>query len=161
MTNNEKIDELLLSGEISIDLSHIDEKYRKIYPLVVQTYAQMSYCMRKKVGAILVSQDYSNQLSYGFNGTLPGFPNDCECADGSTNEQIVLHAETNCITKASKNGINTKNTSLWCSFSPCSNCAKLIIQSGIKEVYFLYTYKDVEPIKILNKAGVKCYLLIS
>lgn len=160
MTNNKQLDELIQQGIIEIDLSHVPSKYFKSYPYIIQSFAEMSYCERQKVGAILVSSDYSNVISYGYNGTLPNFPNVCELSNGETNEEIVLHAETNCITKASKNGINTNNTSLWTSLSPCSSCAKFIIQSGIKEVFFIYPYRNLDSLKILHQAGVKIYYLL-
>lgn len=153
------INQLIENNIVSTDLSNIKSKYLNNYPAILQTVANMSYCERKKVGALLISEDYSNILSYGFNGTISGFPNVCELEDGTTNNSIVLHAETNCITKASKFGIKTLNSNIWCTYSPCVDCAKLIIQSGIKELYFLYCYKDLSSLEILHKAGVKIYYL--
>lgn len=115
--------------------------------------AKLSKCNRKKVGAVLVSSDLKNILSFGYNGTVSGFDNCCEDDDGVTKRE-VLHAESNAITKMAKSTESTMDSVLFITLSPCFECAKLIIQSGIKMVIYNEEYRDVSGIELLIKAGI-------
>lgn len=126
-----------------------------MYMEMATIVSSASYCERRKVGAIIVRD---NQIiSEGYNGTPAGFPNVCETelSDGSlkTNSN-VLHAESNAITKCAKNGNSTDGAKIFVTTCPCIDCAKLIIQSGITEVYYRDTYKNTDGIDILLEAGI-------
>jgi dCMP deaminase len=118
---------------------------------VAQTVASLSYCTKRKVGAILVKDDQI--IATGYNGTIKGFDNTCEV--NSKTLPTVLHAEANAITSCAKKGIATNNSIMFVTLSPCIDCAKLIIQAGIKKVFYKDTYKNLEGIKLLNKKGIK------
>jgi dCMP deaminase len=113
--------------------------------------AQASYCVRKKVGALIVNQD--NVIAIGYNGTISGFPNVCELEDGSTRPD-VLHAESNAIAKCAKSSNNSDGAALYVTLSPCFECAKIIIQSGIKEVYYLEEYRILDGLNLLRKSKI-------
>ena len=110
-----------------------------------------SYCKRKKVGCIIVKD--SNIISIGYNGTISGFNNCCE--ENNKTKKEVLHAETNAISKCSKSSYSSNGATMYCTLSPCFECSKLIIQSGIAEVYYNETYRKTDGIDLLKKAGVK------
>lgn len=122
---------------------------------IAKRTAQLSYCNRRKVGAVLVSSDGRNIIAYGYNGTVSGFPNVCELPDGTTDNDHVLHAETNAIMKAARSGYSTDKTTLYVTVSPCINCAKLIIQSGVKRVVYNEDYHNTDGLSILNKSGIE------
>ena len=106
-----------------------------------------------KVGAILVKQN--RIISIGYNGTPSGFDNICEI-DGLTKME-VLHAESNCISKCARSNENTEGSDMYVTLSPCVECAKLIIQCGISNVYFKYKYRDISGLELLKKAKIKYY----
>lgn len=122
----------------------------KFYLSIAKEVSNASYCEKYKVGAVIVKDD--NIISFGYNGTPSGFENICE-VDGKTKKE-VLHAESNAITKCAKNGYSSNNSQMYLTLSPCYNCAKLIIQSGIKEVYYIQQYKDTSGIELLKQANV-------
>ncbi len=134
------------------------------YLKIAELVAQQSYCERNKVGAVIVKND--NIISFGYNGTPRGFDNCCEITtrfigDFSGKKEVrtkpeVLHAESNAILKCAKNGIASCGAILYLTTSPCFDCCKLIIQSGIIEVYYLTEYRDLSGIKILNDAQINC-----
>ena len=122
---------------------------------VAKLSAEMSHCTRRKVGAVLVRDNFI--IATGRNGTLPNLPNDCEClADGElvTNE-FTLHAEQNALLFCAKRGIPTDGTILYVTTSPCKTCAKLIAAGGIKEVIIDELYKDRTGIAFLRNVGIK------
>ena len=108
------------------------EKFDHSYLEMAQIWAQNSYCKRRKVGALLVKDRMI--ISDGYNGTPSGFENICE-EDGVT-KPYVLHAEANAITKVAKSGNSSEGATLYVTASPCLECSKLIIQSGIKRVVY-------------------------
>lgn len=114
-----------------------------IYMKVAIELSYMSRCKRKKVGALLVKD--KNIISYGFNGTPSGFCNDCEINGVTKNE--VIHAETNAILKA---GIQSIDSILYVTLSPCIECCKLLKQAGIKKVYFRELYRDTSGLEKLK-----------
>lgn len=124
------------------------------YIRIAQETAKLSYCNRRKVGAVLVSSDGRNIIAYGYNGTISGFPNVCELPDGTTDNKHVLHAETNAIMKAARSGQPIDGASLYVTLSPCVECAKIIIQAGIKSVTYSEKYHSQDGLELLNKAGI-------
>lgn len=126
-----------------------------------RTFASMSHCVRKKVGSVAVKD--GNIVAIGWNGTPAGFDNCCEFQQKTDNPEIpyilvskpeVLHAESNVITKLAKSTISSVGAIIFVTLSPCVECAKLIIQSGISEVYFVDRYKDTSGILLLLNSGV-------
>ena len=115
-------------------------------------WGQLSYCHRKKVGAIIVKDRMI--ISDGYNGTPTGFENNCEDDDGYT-KWYVLHAEANAISKVASSTQSCEGATLYINLSPCRECSKLIHQSGIKRVVYQKVYKDDSGLKFLERAGVK------
>jgi dCMP deaminase len=102
------------------------------------------------VGAIIVKD--GNIISFGYNGTPSGTPNKCE--ENDVTYSYVLHAESNAITKACKSPISTEGATMYLTHSCCLECAKLIIQSGIKKVYYLQDYRDKSGINLLKNCDI-------
>ncbi|NSW93295.1 MAG: dCMP deaminase family protein [Bacteroidales bacterium] len=115
-------------------------------------WAQNSYCIRRKVGALIVKGKMI--ISDGYNGTPAGFENVCEDENNVT-KPYVLHAEANAITKVAKSHNSSENSTLYVTSSPCMECAKLIIQSGIKRVVFCSKYRTSDGIDLLKRAGIE------
>ena len=115
-------------------------------------WAQNSYCERRKVGALIVKDRMI--ISDGYNGTPAGFENVCEDENNKT-KPYVLHAEANAITKVAKSGNSSQGATLYVTSSPCLECAKLIIQAGIKRVVFTENYRIRDGINLLKRAGVE------
>lgn len=130
------------------------EKYDKAYLRIAREWGQLSYCNRKKVGAIIVKDKMI--ISDGYNGTPSGFENCCEDDNGLT-KWYVLHAEANAILKVAKSTQSCENATLYITMSPCKECSKLIHQSGITRVVYMADYKDKEGIEFLEKAGVEIF----
>ena len=135
--------------------NHTDkqEVLDKSYLRMAQIWAENSYCERRKVGAILVKDKMI--ISDGYNGTPAGFENVCEDTDGTT-KPYVLHAEANAITKVARSNNSSEDSTLYVIASPCVECAKLIIQSGIRRVVFNDLYRLCDGIDLLKRAGVEC-----
>ncbi len=126
----------------------LDSRYLRM----AKIWAENSYCRRRRVGAIIVKD--SMIISDGFNGTPSGFENVCEDENGST-KAYVLHAEANAITKVARSNNSSDGATLYVTASPCIECAKLIIQSGIKRVVFDEMYRLCDGIDLLRRAGVE------
>lgn len=126
----------------------IDKRYLRMASI----WAENSYCTRRKVGALIVKNKMI--ISDGYNGTPSGFENVCELEDGTT-KPYVLHAEANAITKIARSGNNSEGSTLYVTTSPCLECAKLIIQSGIKRVVYSEKYRLEDGIELLKRAGVE------
>jgi dCMP deaminase len=124
----------------------------KRYLAMARIWAQNSYCKRRQVGAILVKDKMI--ISDGYNGTPSGFENDCEDEDGTT-KPYVLHAEANAITKVARSNNSSDGATLYVTASPCIECAKLIIQAGIKRVVFSEKYRTEEGILLLTRANIE------
>lgn len=131
----------------------LDSRYLRM----AKIWAENSYCKRRKVGALLVKDKMI--ISDGFNGTPQGFENICEDENGDT-KSYVLHAEANAITKVAQTGNSSKNATLYVTTSPCIECAKLIIQSGITRVVFSELYRLTDGVELLQRAGVECVHLL-
>jgi dCMP deaminase len=139
----------------------IKEKYLGTYMKVAHLFAEHSSAKRKKVGAVIVKDD--RIISIGYNGMPAGWTNECEDVtsptlpylqgDGPTlkTKAEVLHAETNAIAKLAKSTESGDGATMFITCSPCIECAKLIYQSGITEVYYAEDYRTDEGVKFLNK----------
>lgn len=127
-----------------------DEIHRR-YLRMAAIWSENSYCTRRKVGALIVKNQMI--ISDGYNGTPSGFPNVCEDESGVT-QPYVLHAEANAITKIARSGNSSQDATLYVTDSPCIECAKLIIQAGIKFVFYAREYRLTEGIELLRRAGI-------
>lgn len=133
----------------------VDKRYLRMATI----WAENSYCQRRKVGALLVKDKMI--ISDGYNGTPSGFENVCEDEHNVTKD-YVLHAEANAITKVAKSNNNSQGATLYCTASPCIECAKLIIQSGIKRVVYSEKYRNNLGLSLLEKAQIVCeHVIIS
>lgn len=126
----------------------LDQRYLRM----ARIWAENSYCERRKVGALLVKDRMI--ISDGYNGTPAGFENVCENNDGLT-KPYVLHAEANAITKVARSNNSSEGSTLYITASPCLDCAKLIIQSGIRRVVFNELYRITDGIDLLRRAGIE------
>ena len=129
----------------------IEHKSDKIYLEMAKTWAKNSYCERKKVGCLIVNNRAI--ISDGYNGSPTGFSNVCEV--NGTTLPYVLHAEANAITKLARGTQSSDGSSLYVTLSPCYECSKLIIQSGIKRVVFNHIYRKTESLSFLAEAGIE------
>ena len=128
------------------------EKFDHSYLQMAAIWARNSYCKRRQVGALLVKDRMI--ISDGYNGTPSGFENNCEDENGVT-RPYVLHAEANAITKVAKSGNSSLGATLYVTAAPCLECAKLIIQAGIKRVVYTDEYKLTDGVDLLRKAGIE------
>ena len=128
------------------------KQYDRAYLKMAHTWGQLSYCERKKVGALIVKDRMI--ISDGYNGTPSGFENICEDEEGYT-KWYVLHAEANAITKVSASTQSSEGSTLYVTLSPCRDCSKLIHQAKIKRVVYADQYKDTSGLDFLEKAGVE------
>ena len=131
-------------------------KYDKAYLKMALEWGELSYCKRRKVGALIVKDKMI--ISDGYNGTPTGFENFCEDDEGYT-KWYVLHAEANAIAKVSSSTQSTKGATLYITLSPCKECCKLIFQSGIIRVVYNKEYRDSSGLEFLEKAGVETCLV--
>jgi len=128
-------------------------KYDKLFLNVAKEFSNMSYAKRKKVGAVIVKDN--SIISDGYNGTPVGYSNECENENGITH-WYVLHAEANAILKTSKTAQSCKDSILYITMSPCKECSKLIIQSGIKKVVYREKYRDTSGLDFLGNFNIEC-----
>ena len=126
----------------------LDHRYLRMAGI----WAENSYCNRLKVGALIVKDQ--RIISDGFNGTPSGFENVCEDEHNLT-KPYVLHAEANAITKIARSHNSSEGATLYVTAAPCIECAKLIIQAGIKRVVFSATYRLDDGLKLLRKANIE------
>jgi len=152
-----------------------------IYMQVAYQFAKLSYANRRKVGCVIVKD--KQVISFGYNGTPHGFENECECVertgwdfpeqaklldengwtlsdeDGCAHRSVtkreVLHAESNAIMKVAKSTMSCEGATLYTTTCPCFDCAKLIIQSGVNEVYYSEDYRDMSGVELLKTANIK------
>ncbi|NOX84358.1 MAG: dCMP deaminase family protein [Chlorobi bacterium] len=130
---------------------NIETKFDRSYIEMARVWAKNSYCKRRQVGALIVKDRMI--ISDGYNGTPSGFENVCEDENGST-KPYVLHAEANAITKVAKSNNSSMGATLYITDSPCMECAKLIIQSGIVRVVYENKYRITDGLDLLERAGV-------
>lgn len=126
----------------------LDHRYIKM----AHIWSENSYCTRRQVGALIVKDKMI--ISDGYNGTPTGFPNVCE-DDNNVSLPYVLHAEANAITKIARSGNNSDGATLYVTDSPCIECAKLIIQSGIRRVVYDREYRLTDGVDLLKQAGIE------
>lgn len=131
-----------------------DKQYRRdyLYLRMAKTWAENSYCQRRKVGALLVKDNMI--ISDGYNGTPSGFENVCE-DDNNVSKPYVLHAEANAITKVARSNNSSDGSTLYVTTLPCMECSKLIIQSGIKRVVYSEDYRIRDGLELLQRAGIE------
>ncbi len=123
-----------------------------LYMKMARTWAENSYCVRRKVGALMVRDNMI--ISDGFNGTPSGFENICE-DENNVSKPYVLHAEANAITKVARSNNSSEGATIYITASPCMECSKLIIQSGIKRVVYGEKYRLMEGVELLERAGIQ------
>ncbi|MBP3566567.1 MAG: dCMP deaminase family protein [Paraprevotella sp.] len=131
---------------------HLDLRYLRM----AKIWAENSYCVRRKVGALIVKDKMI--ISDGYNGTPAGFENICEDENNVT-KPYVLHAEANAITKIARSGNNSEGATLYVTDAPCIECSKLIIQAGIKKVFYARQYRLTDGIELLERAGIEVIYL--
>lgn len=141
-----------LSEELSRPYGEKQAQFDRRYLEMAEIWAQNSYCMRRKVGALIVKGKMI--ISDGYNGTPAGFENICEDETGQT-KAYVLHAEANAITKVAKSNNSSEGATLYITSSPCMECSKLIIQAGIRRVVYSDTYRNQEGLDILKRANIE------
>lgn len=129
----------------------LDERYLRM----ARIWAENSYCQRRQVGALVVKDKMI--ISDGYNGTPSGFENVCE--ENNVTKPYVLHAEANAITKLARSHNSSNGATMYITASPCIECAKLIIQAGIKRVVYGENYRLDEGINLLKRAGIEVALL--
>ncbi len=129
-------------------LKQLDERYLRM----ARIWAENSYCKRRQVGALIVKD--KSIISDGYNGTPSGFENICE-DDTNRTKPYVLHAEANAITKVAKSSNSSEGATLYVTASPCIECAKLIIQAGIRRVVYSEVYHCADGLELLKKAGIQ------
>ena len=132
--------------------SKLDVRYLRM----ARIWAENSYCKRRQVGALVVKDKMI--ISDGYNGTPSGFENVCE-DDGNVTKPYVLHAEANAITKLARSNNNSEGSTIYITASPCIECAKLIIQAGIKRVVYGEKYRLTDGIELLERAGIEVIYL--
>ena len=126
----------------------LDNRYMRM----ARIWAENSYCKRRQVGALLVKEKMI--ISDGYNGTPSGFENNCEDAN-NLSKPYVLHAEANAISKVARSSNSSDGATLYVTASPCIECAKLIIQAGIKRVVYGEQYRLVDGLELLERAGIE------
>ena len=153
-TNEDKKLEVFYSeSELSDrEFSEVTDKKDSIYLEMASVWSKNSHCNRMKVGCLIVKD--KSIISDGYNGSPTGFPNICENGDNIT-LPYVLHAEANAITKLAKGTQSSEGSSLYVTLSPCYECSKLIIQSGIKRVIFSEVYRKPESLSFLVEANIE------
>lgn len=129
------------------------ERYDLTYLNMATEWAKLSHCNRKKVGALIVKDGMI--ISDGYNGTPTGFENFCEIELDNTTKWYVIHGEANAILKCAKHGQSCEGSTLYLTHSPCKDCSKLILQSGIKRLVYRENYKDISGLEFLSRAGIE------
>ena len=132
--------------------SEKQKKFDQRYLEMARIWAKNSYCTRRQVGALVVKNNMI--ISDGYNGTPSGFENICEDDNGVT-KPYVLHAEANAITKLARSSNNSDGATIYITASPCIECAKLIIQAGIRRVVYGEKYRLMDGIELLERAGIE------
>ena len=137
-------------------MGYQEEKQKQLdmrYIRMAKIWAENSYCVRRKVGALVVKDKMI--ISDGYNGTPSGFENICEDEATGLTKPYVLHAEANAITKLAKSSNSGNGATLYITAMPCLECSKLIIQAGIKRVVYCDSYHSDEGIKLLERIGIE------
>lgn len=127
---------------------HLDHRYLRM----AHIWGENSYCRRRQVGALIVKDKMI--ISDGYNGTPSGFENICEDPDTGLTKPYVLHAEANAISKIARSGNSSDQATLYVTAAPCLECAKLIIQAGIKRVVYSQPYRLTDGLQLLERANI-------
>jgi dCMP deaminase len=130
----------------------LDQRYMRM----ARIWAENSYCERRKVGALLVKDKMI--ISDGYNGTPSGFENICE-DENNISKPYVLHAEANAISKIARSYNSSDNSTMYVTASPCIECAKLIIQAGVKRVVYGEKYRIMDGVELLERANIEVIFL--
>lgn len=144
--------DILDEGVLTLHDSSKSLKMDLIYLRMAKVWSENSHCKRMQVGCLIVKD--KSIISDGYNGSPSGFPNACEDSDMIT-LPYILHAEANAITKLAKSTQSSDNSTLYVTLSPCFECSKLIIQSGIKRVVFSEIYRKPDSLNFLLEAGIE------
>lgn len=137
------------------------KEYDNTYMEMAEIFSKLSQAKRAQVGCLIVSKN-GQILSQGYNGMPHGIENECEYIgeDGiEYTKPELMHAETNAILKCAKDGVSTNGAKIYVTLSPCLECAKVIIQAGISEVYYKELYRKTEGLELLKRCGVKIHQL--
>ncbi len=134
------------------------QKRDHLYMKMARTWSENSYCVRRRVGALMVKNQMI--ISDGFNGTPSGFENVCE-DENNVSKPYVLHAEANAISKVARSNNSSDGATIYITASPCMECSKLIIQAGIKRVVFGEKYRIMDGVELLKRAGIEVVYLPS
>lgn len=135
-------------------MTNLKTKFVYAHMKAARVYAELSYCVRLQVGAVIVKNN--TPIAIGYNGMPSGEPNVCELADGSTDPR-VRHAEINALRKLIRSNESSIGAAMFLTDSPCGNCAIEIAEAGITAVLFERAYRDVSGIIQLTRKGVKVY----
>ena len=138
------------------DSTSKQKQFQKIYMQTAWLYANVSKDLRKKVGAVLVTE--TGILIPGYNGIYAGGSNENQLVLESgelVTKQEVIHAELNCVLKAAKEGVSVVNSMVYVTMSPCLSCSSMLIQSGVKSVCYDENYRDLSGIELLKSAGIE------
>jgi dCMP deaminase len=114
-------------------------------------YAECSTATRLQVGCVLVKDN--RIISIGYNGMPSGWTNECETEDNVTKPEVI-HAESNAICKLARSSENGEGATAFVTHQPCMDCAKLLYQSGITEVYYAHKYRLTHGVDFLEKCGI-------
>lgn len=125
----------------------------EVFKEVTNAFAKRSVCIRKQVAAVIAKE--GRPISVGYCGPPSGFPHCTKETCKGKNCDISIHAEVNAIAFAAKNGVNIKGSTIYCTMSPCINCAKVILNSGIVRVVYFEEYRDLAGLKLLRDGGLK------
>jgi dCMP deaminase len=109
--------------------------------------SKRSACERLKVGCVLVKDNHV--IATGYNGFLPGAPHKSIVVDN--HEQATVHAEQNCIADCAKRGVMTEGSTAYITHYPCINCYKILAAAGIKQMCYIYDYKNNFIVEEINK----------
>jgi len=144
------------NSKIDTILDEKKSRYDKAYMRMAIEWAKLSHCKRAQVGSLIVKDGMI--ISDGFNGSPTGLNNDCEDMANDT-YWYVIHSEANAILKCAKNGSSSKGATLYLTHSPCKDCAKMILQSGIERVVYNEKYRDNDGINFLKDSGIEILFL--
>lgn len=144
------------NSKIDTILEEKKDRYDKAYMRMAIEWAKLSHCERAKVGSLIVKDGMI--ISDGFNGSPTGLKNDCEDVNNDTYWHVI-HSEANAILKCAKNGSSCIGATLYITHSPCKDCSKMILQSGINRIVYNRRYRENEGIDFLEKSGLKITFL--
>jgi len=136
-----------MPNQIDLDITYLK---------MANLWGQLSKAERKKVGCLIVKDGHI--ISDGYNGTPSGYDNECEYETrfGYETKPEVLHAESNALMKLTKSTISSEDSTVYLTMSPCFDCAKLIIQAGVRRVVYGEAYRNTTGINFLVKNAVFC-----